>query len=249
MYYGSNPKVQKLLDEIKEETEKFQKKAEKRAFFEMYKKHAVIYSTVIVVVLCLIGWGIYRSVTVITAEPDVTDPAICQKAITDAIEKGNLTKAYQYLDKYLKANYVEEATYEERSDAINGVQSAMFDLGMAMIESGDVSKGLFIHQIFERSSSFEQEGLLEEAAFNKYMELGDYENAEKCKHFSSYDFEEYYDFLCLCIDQMKEKGDERKAKKFIEKKCTFFSRADKDSDYDSWKQDVVKQRLLDYLNL
>lgn len=249
MYYGSNPKIQKLLEEIKEETDKAEKKAEKRAYFEMFKKHAAIYSTIIVVVLGLIGWGIYRGVAAYTAEPDVTDPAICQKAITDAIEKGNLTKAYQYLDKYLKANYVEEATYEERSDVINSVQSAMFDLGMAMIESGDVAKGLFIHQIFQVSSSFEQDGLLEEAAFNKYMELGDFDNAEKCKHFWSYDFEKYYNFLCLCIDQMKEKGDESKAKKFIEKKCSFFSRADKDADYEEWSQQKVKQKLLDYLDI
>jgi hypothetical protein len=251
MYYGSNPKIQKLLEEIKEETEKAEKKAEKRAYFEMYKKHAVIYSTIIVVVIGLIGWGIYRGVSSITAEPDVTNPTVCQKAITDAIEKKDLSKAFQYLDIYLKANYVEEAGYEERCDVINGIQSAMFDLGMAMIESGDVAKGMFIHRIFERSSAFEQEDLLEEAAFKKYLELGDYESAEKCKHFLSYDFEEYYDFLCLCIDKMKEKGEKNKARTFIEKKCSYFSTADKekDPDYADWKQKDVRKRLLDYLEI
>ena len=247
MYYGNNPRVQKLLDEIKEETEKAEKKAIKRARIETIKKHPFLLTAIILVIVSLVGWGVYHS----TAEPDVTNPVICQKAIARAIKQGDLTKASQYLDVFLKANYIEEASYEERSDVIKSVQSAMFDLGMALIESGDVAKGQSIQQILAKSCTFELEDLLEEAAFKKYLELGDYESAEKCKHFLWHDFEEYYDFLCLCIDKMKEKGEINKARSFIEKKCSYFSTADQenDPDYDAWKQEKVKKKLLDYLGL
>ena len=249
MYFGNNPRVQKLLDEIKEETEKAEKKVEKRARVETFKQHAVLYTTIIIVVIGLIGWGIYRGVEIITAKPDYTDPVVCQKAMTDAMENGDLKTASQYLDRYLKANYVEEATYEERCDVIKGVQSAMFDLGMALVESGDVSKAMSILYIFERSSAFEQEDYLRDAVFKKFMELEDFDNAESCKRFGSLDFEEYYSFLCQCIDIMKEKGENSKAKSFIEKKCSYFSRAEEYSSYANWKLQIVRKRLYDYLNL
>lgn len=249
MYFGNNPRVQKLLDEIKEETERAEKKVEKRARVETFKKHAVLYTIIIIAVIGLIGWGIYRGVETMTKEPDVTDPAICQKAMTDAIERGDLKKASLYLDRFLKANYIEEATYEERSDVLKGVQSSMFDLGMALIKNGDVTKGLSIKEMIDASGTFDQGELLEKAAFEKYMEMGDYENAEQLRHFWSYDFEEYFDFLCKCIDRMKEKGEIDKAKSFIIKKVVFFSEADKKDEYAEWRQENVKQRLLDYLNL
>ena len=249
MYFGNNPRVQKLLDEIKEETERAEKKVEKRARVETFKKHAVLYTIIIIAVIGLIGWGIYRGVETMTKEPDVTDPAICQKAMTDAIERGDLKKASLYLDRFLKANYIEEATYEERSDVLKGVQSSMFDLGMALIKNGDVTKGLSIKEMIDVSGTFDQGELLEKAAFEKYMEMGDYENAEQLRHFWSYDFKEYFDFLCKCIDRMKEKGEIDKAKSFIIKKVGFFSEADKKDEYAEWRQENVKQRLLDYLNL
>ena len=248
MYFGNNPRVQKLLDEIKEETEKAEKKVEKRAKIETFKQHAVLYTTIIIAVIALIGWGIYRGVETITAEPDYTNPVVCQKAMTEAIEQGDLKTASQYLDRYLKANYVDEATYEERSDVVRGVQSSMFDLGMALVESGDVSKAMSILHIFEYSSSYEQEDYLRTAVFNKFLELEDFDNAESCKRFGSWDFEEYYSFLCKCIDVMKERGEESKAKSFIEKKCTYFSNAEDNSRYANWKQPIVKKRLYDYLN-
>jgi hypothetical protein len=249
MYFGNNPRVQKLLDEIKEETERAEKKVEKRARVETFKKHAVLYTIIIIAVIGLIGWGIYRGVETMTKEPDVTDPAICQKAMTDAIERGDLKKASLYLDRFMKANYIEEATYEERSDVLKGVQSSMFDLGMALIKNGDVTKGLSIKEMIDVSGTFDQGELLEKAAFEKYMEMGDYENAEQLRHFWSYDFKEYFDFLCKCIDRMKEKGEIDKAKSFIIKKVGFFSEADKKDEYAEWRQENVKQRLLDYLNL
>ena len=249
MYFGNNPRVQKLLDEIKEETERAEKKVEKRARVETFKKHAVLYTIIIIAVIGLIGLGIYRGVETMTKEPDVTDPAICQKAMTDAIERGDLKKASLYLDRFLKANYIEEATYEERSDVLKGVQSSMFDLGMALIKNGDVTKGLSIKEMIDASGTFDQGELLEKAAFEKYMEMGDYENAEQLRHFWSYDFKEYFDFLCKCIDRMKEKGEIDKAKSFIIKKVGFFSEADKKDEYAEWRQENVKQRLLDYLNL
>lgn len=249
MYFGNNPRVQKLLDEIKEETERAEKKVEKRARVETFKKHAVLYTIIIIAVIGLIGLGIYRGVETMTKEPDVTDPAICQKAMTDAIERGDLKKASLYLDRFMKANYIEEATYEERSDVLKGVQSSMFDLGMALIKNGDVTKGLSIKEMIDVSGTFDQGELLEKAAFEKYMEMGDYENAEQLRHFWSYDFKEYFDFLCKCIDRMKEKGEIDKAKSFIIKKVGFFSEADKKDEYAEWRQENVKQRLLDYLNL
>ena len=48
---------------------------------------------------------------------------------------------------------------------------------------------------------------------------------------------------------MKEKGEIDKAKSFIIKKVGFFSEADKKDEYAEWRQENVKQRLLDYLNL
>lgn len=255
MYYGNNPRVQKLLDEIKEETEKAKKKAEKRAYVETYKQHAVLYSSILVVLLGLIGYGIYRGITAMTAEPDVTDPVVCQKAITDAIKDGNLDKAYQYLDVYLKANLVSEETslddIEKNQNAVKNIQSAMYELGMAMTKSGDVSKALLIHQVFDNYlslSEFKQEELLKNSIIAKYIELDDYNGAETAGDFSSFDYKEYYDFLCKCIDKMKEKGEVDKAKTFILKKCSFFSNVSEYS-YDEWNQDKVKQDLLDYLNL
>ena len=125
----------------------------------------------------------------------------------------------------------------------------MFDLGMALIKNGDVTKGLSIKEMIDVSGTFDQGELLEKAAFEKYMEIGDYENAEQLRHFWSYDFKEYFDFLCKCIDRMKEKGEIDKAKSFIIKKVGFFSEADKKDEYAEWRQENVKQRLLDYLNL
>jgi len=89
--------------------------------------------------------------------------------------------------------------------------------------------------------------MLKEAALQKYISQGEFEKAEKCGDFSTWDFQEYYDFLCHCVDKMKADGDEKTARSFIERKISFFKTADKDEDYGQWHTDVVKPNLMEYL--
>ena len=248
LYYSNNPKITALMAEIENETLIAEKRAKKQVYFETYKQHAVLYTTIIVVVLALLGFGIYKAVDKVISGPDVTDSVTCQKAMNDAIESGNLTKASEYLDTYLRANYHEDDDFEERNDVINGIQSALLGLGLAYIQKGDVEKGMSIQKIFDDAGSFyAQEKMINNAAQQKYIELGDFEKAEKCVYYGSWDFEEYYDFLCRCIDKMKDDGDIRKAENFIERKSAFFKTANSDSDYSAWYYETAKQNLLNYL--
>ncbi|MBO4906491.1 MAG: hypothetical protein J5486_05595 [Bacteroidaceae bacterium] len=249
LYYSNNPKIASLMSEIEAETLIAEKKAKKQVYFETYKQHAVLFTCIIVAILGLIGWGIYKGIDKAIAAPDVTDPIICQQAMNEAVEDGNLKKASEYLAIYMKANYHEDDDYEERSDAINGIQQALLELGLAYIEQGDIEKGLAIQEIFDNAGSFyTQEQMLKSAAQLKYIERGEFDKAEQCVYYGSYDFQEYYDFLCHCIDKMKDDGDIQKARNFIERKVSFYRQADSDEDYTAtWGTSVVKQLLLDYL--
>ena len=66
MYYGNNPKIQKLLEEVETESLKAEKAAKSNARKNFFAKYWKIIAAAIVVLIVAIGIGIYN----LTAEPD-----------------------------------------------------------------------------------------------------------------------------------------------------------------------------------
>ena len=90
MYYGSNPKVQKLLEDIEVETINAEKKAKsltrKNTIVNFLTNHKGLIAGVIAV-LAIIVWGILPgSVT--------SDPKACTEAIRQALENNDVETAY-----------------------------------------------------------------------------------------------------------------------------------------------------------
>ena len=99
LYYGSNPKIQNLIEDVQIEFEKATLIANKEA-----RKRTIIKALAFCVILGLAVvaiWGLWR----LTYEPDyLNDPQATIEAVNLALEKGDLEKAESLCDTYAQGH-------------------------------------------------------------------------------------------------------------------------------------------------
>mgnify|MGYP003294873080 CR=1 FL=1 len=157
------------------------------------------------------------------------DSNIASKIVNKAVKENNLEQAEEFLNDYIR-KYGEE-----------DIKSSVIALYDAYYSQGDLYKALSIvtggHQIGPSDASPEVMKVQK-----KFISLGQYDDAEMCINYTSRD-KEYYDFLCSCLDDLISKGKSGDCHPFIIKKCKHFA----NSSTSNYSQDIVEQRLLDYV--
>ena len=92
MYYGNNPKIQKLLEEVETESLKAEKAAKSNARKSFLAKYWKIIAAAAVVLIAAIGIGIHY----LTTEPELESWEIqdqIKAQITEKVNEGNLSEA------------------------------------------------------------------------------------------------------------------------------------------------------------
>ena len=95
MYYGNNPKVQKLLEEVESESFAAEENAKKNARNKFLLEHKKVLAIACGIVLILIGVGVYFATR--TTEADIIEK------VSDCLNKGDIDgaeKAYSEWDEY-----------------------------------------------------------------------------------------------------------------------------------------------------
>lgn len=234
LYYHNNPKIQLLLREIEKEKAKAiinAKRIErKKAFVSLLSNNKKTTAVVVIFIIGLVIWGVKS----LMPTPMNEDPEATVAAAIEAVEKGELEKAESYCAAY---------QYSYR------IAAAYRSIAIAYANKGDFTKA--IANVSEVSRGWDADADRHDPTRTQIQKMcinvGDYDMAESC--FRSYDKKYYYDFLCRCIDNMKENSQNQKIKSFIDRKISFFPI---DPQYDSdknWKQAIVKTRLYEYAGL
>lgn len=92
MYYGNNPKVQKLLEEVESESVAAEENAKKNARNKFLLKNKKVIAIALGVLLVLIGVGIYFATR--TTEADIIEK------VTELVKKGDIDGAQKVYDKW-----------------------------------------------------------------------------------------------------------------------------------------------------
>jgi hypothetical protein len=79
-----------------------------------------------------------------------------------------------------------------------------------------------------------------------YITTGKYEETEKCFDYF-WETDDYYNFLCACIDHMLETSKQSRMKNYIDRKVSHFDSSL--SSQAAWQQAAVKKRLYEYAGL
>jgi hypothetical protein len=252
LYYSNNPKIAKLLPEIEEETLRAEQAAkdkileQKKAVKNKKRSKALIYVLISLLVLCGIGTWVYFNQKEKDAQKQeelnkkyAHDPQLCVQGINEAIDKGDLLKAESIYTSY----------YNENNDILDddgllAVEPALENLCRAYIEKGDLKKALALIPKLN-----ENEDEMRYIIVQKYVELGQYEEADNCGGNFNYDPTKYFNFVCSCVDHMKEKGEKSKIKSFIDRKAPRFKSMLYDESDPEWQVDPVKKRLYEYAGI
>ncbi len=217
LYYGSNPKVQRLLEEIEMETANAEKKAKslarKKTIVNILTYNKKLTVGVIVILAIFVWYVMPGSVT--------SDPQKCTEAIREALEKNDVETAvslYRGFDGYKsKLGYTED------------------DIARACIKHGDIDRALGITGkgdfILDDDEPIFAE--IEEA----YLEKGELEKAIGVRERSGHYAKDNFRILCLCIDKMKNEKTSQEMKDFIIKHMSLF--------YDD-DQAKYKKQLFEY---
>ena len=144
MYYGNNPKIQRLLDEVEMESEAAEEKAKKNA----RKKFLLANKKVIaIIVVALIG-VIYSIWYINRPSPIDEDPAATSQVIENSIKNGNLIDAQAAFSAYCDKNGTSAIKYD--------LSNAAGSLRDAYIESGNYDKACDLYNYYTRSISYDE---------------------------------------------------------------------------------------------
>ena len=234
MYFGNNPKVQKLLEEIEVETASAAKQAKSivrnRTISDLLKRYGWI-----LLVLILVGIGLWYFM-----RPDPTsDPKACIDAAMEAVQKGNLEEA-----EAICAGFTQGSSYSAKE-----IKDAYTAICKAYVEKGDYDRAIRLID-----GNIELNDLLQSVRkeiSEKCLKAGNYDDADKYMDFAYHrEQSEYYDFLCKCIDHMKENGKTSDIISFIDRKA---EKMEMDPNHPEltkqWDPQLVKQKLIKYAGL
>lgn len=223
MYYGNNPKIQKLLEEVEMESAKAEKvakaNARKNTLVSVLTYNKKLTICIVVAVLGLLTWVLWPVSTYSNANA-------CKRAIADALKAGNLDEAAE-----LYRNFD------------NG-KPTTWSLGYG----DEIAQGFLNNGEPEKALAFTGKGSLISdndrsifAAIEKaFLEQNKYDEAISVWDRSGYYAEDNYRVLCECIDRMRKEKSNQELRNFILKYMSLFYNSDKDD---------FKKRLFDYAGI
>lgn len=245
MYYENNPKVQKLLLEVQQESEKAletaKKNARNRTVVSVLTYNKKLTFGIAIGLIIAVIWGISTIWSIIKGTDKADDPVATIEAVKQAISSGDISKA----ELYCAAYYNIEKHY--KSD----IKAAYDAIALAYVDKGEYQKAL---EYCVGSSREDEEGdglYRPDAVRTKIQKLcieaGDYALAEQCFDYVL-ETGEYFDFVCMCIDNMKKNGDVKSTiKSFIDRKIRHYVPCV--SHKAEWQQPAVKKRLYEYAGI
>lgn len=229
MYYGNNPKIQKLLEEVEMESAKAEKvakaNARKNTFVKILTYNWKITAVVVAVLLASIIWGVNRLNRLING-PDLTsDATACTKAIREALNNNDIETAVTLWKGF---DSPRDLGYEED------------DIARACIKHGDIDKALGITGKRDPANAFDDDKPIFAEIENAYLEKGEYDKAIGVWDRSGWCAKDNYRILCTCIDKMRSEKSPTELKYFIDRYLSLF--------YDEDRNDY-KSRLYEYAGI
>ena len=197
-----------------------------------------------------------------------TNPKACVEAIMDAISQGNITQAQTIYESYdgnstmdietgkdaIKAAFLaeidelvckgelfeaERKCHAFKDFGVNQTRKAFAVVSKAYYDDGNIEKALALdEESYVSFPSASGASSIRIAIQNDLINQGEYEKAEKLVDYTQ-DSEKYFEFLCECIDHMRENGQVDKVKRFVARKMVYFTNR---TDTQEWYQ-----KMQDYL--
>ena len=236
LYYGSNPKIQMLLEQVQQESEQAESEAKKKAKWNTIGKILTYNKKLTTVIILALIIGI---VVLINSNNPAYNAEACISQINKAIDNGDLGKAEALLSGY--SNFFDPYKEEEVKDA------GKTALAKAYLDKNELEKALQYDTGDNKHAYSASEFRFQ--VQDKYIEQGEYEKAEKVIDYGASP-SEYYNFLCKVIDNMKENGKKTSIKAYIDRKVSSHYPSSSSLTYtEEWLAKPVKSRLYKYAGL
>lgn len=246
MYYGNNPKVQKLLEEVESESVAAEENAKKNARNKAIQSTIISILTynkkltlaVVIIILGWIGWQVYKS--------SKLSPEEFNKTVTEKLQAGDIAGAKAYFSKF-ESEGLDYSEIEASRNAINeAAKKEVYD----KIEKGDFAGAQSLISDIDPSDAIEVGRDIQKAKVNKAVEEGKCQEAvlmylegTSLERELSDNRAEYLSFLGSCIKSLVDKGRKGDAVKFINQQCSTIE----NTCYHSEVNDIRKA-LMTYLN-
>ena len=223
MYYGNNPKIQKLLEEVEMESAKAEKvakaNARKNTLVSILTYNTKLTICIVVAVLGLLTWVLWPVNTYSNANA-------CKRAIADALKAGNPDEAAEL---YRNFDNGEPTTWSLG----NGDEIAQ-----GFLNNGEPEKALVF--VGNRNTAVDDDRSISADIEKAFLEQNKYDEAISVWERSGCRTEDYYRVLCECIDRMRKEKSNQELRNFILKYMSLFDDEDKDD---------FKKRLFDYAGI
>lgn len=223
MYYGNNPKIQKLLEEVEMESAKAEKVAKanalKNALVSVLTYNKKLTICIVVAVLGLLTWVLWPVNIHSNANA-------CKLAIADALKAGNPDEAAELYRNFDNG----EPTSRSLGDGD--------EIAQGFLNNGEPEKALAF--VGKGNLSLDNDRSIFSAIEKAFLEQNKYDEAISVWDRSGYHAEDNYRVLCECIDRMRKEKSNQELRNFILKYMSLFY--DKD-------QNVFKKRLFDYAGI
>ena len=225
MYYGSNPKVQKLLEEIEMETANAEKKAKSLALKNTlvsvltYNKKLTV--CVVVAILGLLTWALWSVNTYSNANA-------CKRAIANALKAGNPDEAAE-----LYRNF-------DNGDPTTWSLGYGDEIAQAFIKNGEPEKALALVGKRDPANAFDDDRTIFAEIEKAFLEQKKYDEAIGVWDRSGWCAKDNYRILCECIDRMRKEKSTQELRSFILKYMSIFYSED---------QENYKKQLFDYAGI
>ena len=281
MYYASNPKVQKLLEEVENETAMAEKKAKalirNRGILSFIKEHTKMTLFLGLIALFALFMGISAIVTSFDESQNLN---ACVQAMKKSIKKGDIDNAIflykkfngkqrdvvpgiesqiiDYIkdlvsdDNLEKAEQDVEKIYDAfRLDMSSNTEETMISVvAEAFWKKGNPEKALEVDGLYY-AEYYSYASAVRKAISNDYLKKGEYSKAVNVYRWNQHELDNLYKFVCLCIDHMRDNGEEAKLSSFLKQILPIFeSHSSLFSPSPEWKAEVKKYqgRVMEYAN-
>ena len=223
MYYGNNPKIQKLLEEVEMESAKAEKvakaNARKNTLVSILTYNKKLTICIVVAVLGLLTWMLWPVNIYSNADA-------CKRAIADALKAGNPDEAAELYRNFDNGEPTPWSLGNGDEIARGFLNNGKQEKALAFVGKGNpVTDG-------DRSIFADIE--------KAFLEQNKYDEAISVWERRSWHAEDNYRVLCECIDRMRKEKSNQELRNFILKYMSLF--------YDE-DQDNFKKRLFDYAGI
>ena len=211
LYYGNNPKIQRLLEDVEMESLEAEKDALKNTFVTILTYNWKITAVVVAVLLACIISGVSRLID----GPDLTsDATACTKAIREALNNNDIETA---------------VTLWKGFDSPSDLGYSNDDLARACIKHGDIDKALGITGKGDPDSSLDDGKPIFAEIENAYLEKGEYDKAIGVWERDGECASDNYRILCACLDKMRSEKSPTELKYFIDRYLSLFDDEDRNN--------------------